>query len=316
MNMRDFDVFNGDADGLISLLQLRLSEPREAELVTGRKRDIALLERVDAGKGDRVTVLDVSMRTNAEPLRRILKAGAQVTYFDHHNPGDIPDVPNLNATINIAGEVCTAVLVDRFLGGAHRAWAVTACYGDNFPDLAERLSHGYALPLSMLRELGEMLNYNGYGAGVEDLHYHPRELYHEIEGYHTPMAFLSDKPYVLEKLSDGYFEDFQAADSSDLVLDTPQAQVRILANSARSRRISGMYGNQLAQDFPRRAHAILTEQAGGYLVSIRAPQATKSGADTLALQFETGGGRAAAAGINHLPETDLERFIKAFQAAF
>jgi len=36
----------------------------------------------------------------------------------------------------------------------------------------------------------------------------------------------------------------------------------------------------------------------------------------LAMQFETGGGRSAAAGGNHLPDTDLERFITAFRAAF
>jgi len=54
----DYDVFNGDADGIISLVQLRLSEPRDAKLITGRKRDIQLLERVSAQVGDRVTVLD------------------------------------------------------------------------------------------------------------------------------------------------------------------------------------------------------------------------------------------------------------------
>ncbi|PUE05199.1 MAG: acetyltransferase, partial [Candidatus Sedimenticola endophacoides] len=47
----DYDVFNGDADGICALLQLRREEPREAVLVTGVKRDIALLERVDAGAG-------------------------------------------------------------------------------------------------------------------------------------------------------------------------------------------------------------------------------------------------------------------------
>ena len=40
-------VFNGDADGLCALQQLRLASPRGAggeTLVTGVKRDIALLE--------------------------------------------------------------------------------------------------------------------------------------------------------------------------------------------------------------------------------------------------------------------------------
>jgi len=60
----------------------------------------------------------------------------------------------------------------------------------------------------------------------------------------------------------------------------------------------------------------LTAQTGGFLVSIRAPLSNRKGADTLALQFDTGGGRSAAAGINHLPDAELDRFIQAFRATF
>jgi hypothetical protein len=49
-------AFNGDADGLCALQQLRLAGPRAAAgqetLVTGVKRDIALLDRVAASRGD------------------------------------------------------------------------------------------------------------------------------------------------------------------------------------------------------------------------------------------------------------------------
>ena len=92
--------------------------------------------------------------------------------------------------------------------------------------------------------------------------------------------------------------------------------MRVLPDAAASRRISGMFGNKLAQENPNRAHAILTEQPGGYLVSIRAPISKREGADVLALQFETGGGRSAAAGVNHLPDDELDRFVEAFQKAF
>ena len=54
--MHLIDVFNGDADGLCALHQLRLAEPADSELVTGPKRDISLLKRVKAGAGDRITV--------------------------------------------------------------------------------------------------------------------------------------------------------------------------------------------------------------------------------------------------------------------
>ena len=46
--MTRYDVFNGDADGICALHQLRLDEPRDAELVTGVKRDIGLVARINA----------------------------------------------------------------------------------------------------------------------------------------------------------------------------------------------------------------------------------------------------------------------------
>jgi hypothetical protein len=71
--MRYFDVFNGDADGICALHQIRLAEPAESELVTGVKRDIELLKRVKAGTGDLVTVLDISLDRNRSALLRLLK---------------------------------------------------------------------------------------------------------------------------------------------------------------------------------------------------------------------------------------------------
>ena len=59
-----YDVFNGDADGIISLLQLRLAAPKKAVLVTGLKRDIKLLDALNCSLGDTLTVLDISMRSN------------------------------------------------------------------------------------------------------------------------------------------------------------------------------------------------------------------------------------------------------------
>ena len=312
----DYDVFNGDADGILSLVQLRLSEPREAELVTGRKRDIKLLDRVNAGANDRVTVLDISMRTNLSDLKRILGEGASVLYFDHHNAGEGAEHPKLESYINTAGEICTAVLVDKYLEGAHRAWAVAASYGDNFPAMAERLANGHDLPLAQLQELGEMVNYNGYGGSEADLHFHPANLYREMEGFATPMAFIAEKPDVIGKLTQGYADDFRMADGSKTLMSEASGEVRVLPDAAASRRISGMFGNKLAQENQNRAHAILTEQTGGYLVSIRAPISKREGADVLALQFETGGGRSAAAGVNHLPHSELDRFVEAFKKAF
>lgn len=315
--MAIYDVFNGDADGIISLVQLRRACPRpEATLVTGRKRDIKLLERVDANAGDTVTVLDISMRSNLDALNRILAAGAHVFYADHHNAEGQPEHQNLEAIIDISPEICTALLVDNCLDGQYRAWAVTAAFGDNFPKIAKAKAAGMDLPLDQLNRLGMLVNYNGYGAGIEDLHFHPADLYRALAPYDTPMEFLAGSPDVYNTLSDGYEADLFSAQNASVLDETDKGLVLELQDTAGSRRISGVYGNQLAQENPSRAHAILTRTGENYLVSVRAPLSNRTGADKLCLQFETGGGRAAAAGINALPERDVDRFIDAFIGAF
>jgi hypothetical protein len=78
-----------------------------------------------------------------------------------------------------------------------------------------------------------------------------------------------------------------------------------------------VYSNDLATNNPGRAHAVLTLNAkGNYLISVRAPMTNKRGAAELCMQFPTGGGRAAAAGINDLPTDRLQDFVDAFEQAY
>ena len=146
--MQFYDIFNGDADGICALQQLRLEEPRAAVLVTGVKRDVRLLERVNAAAGDELTVLDVSLRANAAELARLLGGGAHCRYFDHHAAGDIPQHPNLKAVIDTAPDTCTSLIVDGYLSGRQRPWAVVAAFGDNLAEPAQRA----AAPLGLRSE--------------------------------------------------------------------------------------------------------------------------------------------------------------------
>src|ERR1700682_2280451 len=134
--MTRFYAFSGDADGLCALQQLRLVDPSDATLVTGVKRDIELLRRVNAAAGDDVTVLDISLDANRDELLRLLDAGAAVRYFDHHYAGELPQHRNLEVYIEESSDVCTSTLVDRHLAGRHRPWAIVAAFGDNLKDLA------------------------------------------------------------------------------------------------------------------------------------------------------------------------------------
>ncbi|MFN3543368.1 MAG: acetyltransferase [Thiobacillus sp.] len=317
--MNQIDVFNGDADGLCALHQLRLAEPVESTLVTGPKRDISLLKRVEAGAGDAVTVLDIALSKNREALDRLLAAGAQVRYFDHHQPGDIPAHPNFDAHIDTDANVCTSLLVNAYLQGRHLPWAVTAAFGDNLADAARAAAaplHYSEAQLAQLQSLGECLNYNGYGETLDDLFFHPAELYRQMRPYADPFAFVAESP-AYATLKAGYAEDMARAEAVAATESRAAGRIFMLPAEKWARRISGVYGNQLAVEAPAQAHAVLTAKpGGGYVVSVRAPLAAKSGADELCSQFETGGGRKAAAGINHLADSELGRFIATFYTVF
>lgn len=310
-----FDVFNGDADGICALHQLRLVEPLDARLVTGVKRDIALLRQVDAGAGDALTVLDIAVEKNARELDVLLGRGATVRWFDHHHPGELPAHPAFEARIDTAADVCTSLLVDRHLNGRHRTWAVAAAFGDNLHDAARRVAEPLGLDetrLGALRELGECLNYNGYGDSLADLHFHPADLYRRLHGFADPFAFIAESP-DFATLKAGYAADMAAARAVAPHVARDAGAVYVLPDAAWARRVSGVYANELAQAHPARAHAILTRSPKGhYVVSVRAPLANRTGADTLCMRFETGGGRKAAAGINVLPDSRVDDFVSAF----
>lgn len=313
-----YDVFNGDADGICALLQLRLEEEAETTLVTGVKRDIRLLERVALKPRDEVTVLDVSLDSNRAALTTALEKGARVTWFDHHYAGEIPQHPRLRAFIDTAPDVCTSLLVDRYLHGARRTWAIVAAFGDNLTEAAGRLAQreGFdAAQANALRELGETLNYNAYGESVADLRYHPADLYGMLLAHRRPFTFMAEAE-AFRHLRAGYREDMGFAQDVRPYLADERGAVYVLPETAWARRISGVFANAVATANPERAIAVLTLKPGGGLVaSVRAPLARPSGADALCRQFESGGGRKSAAGINHLPEADLDRFVAAFRSA-
>ncbi|MGB5547410.1 MAG: hypothetical protein WBM74_12630, partial [Polyangiales bacterium] len=64
--MAQIDIFNGDADGICALTQLRNAEPLQSTLITGVKRDIALVAKAEVAAGDRITALDLSFDKNRD----------------------------------------------------------------------------------------------------------------------------------------------------------------------------------------------------------------------------------------------------------
>jgi len=312
-----FDVFNGDADGICALIQLRLDRPLASRLITGIKRDIQLLDKFTVTSGDRITVLDISLQTNSVRVKEFLNQGAHIFYVDHHQAGDIPNHPHLKTLINTDSAICTSLLVNQYLNGKYPLWAITAAFGDNLNHSAEQLAATLNLSqtaLEALKNLGIYINYNGYGGCIDDLHFAPDRLYREMAEFQSPFDFIGGNRDIFTQLEQGYREDMANAQRLVPEYQSDAVAVFILPDTAWARRVNGVFGNFLANLHPSRAHAVITpNKDNDYQVGVRAPLSNKTGADELCAAFPTGGGRKAAAGINHLPCDQLSIFIKKFE---
>ena len=321
--LRYVDIFNGDADGLIARHQYRLAFPVSADqlrLITGVKRDIALVGRLDASLvNDEVTVFDISYDQNAAAVEHLLAQGVHVRYFDHHRADQLKMHALLDAHIDPSPTICTSLLVDQFLGGAYRAWAITAAFGDNLITVATQLASEQsfaATETTALRELGECLNYNAYGEREEDLYFRPAELAARLAPYENPLAFI-EADTAFATLKHGVIDDLQRAIAIAPYHVSAACAIFILPDEPWARRVSGAFANRVAEAHPARAHAILTHNlAGNFTVSIRAPVVAAHSADRVALAFAGGGGRASAAGINQLASDEIATLIAKMDAVF
>lgn len=314
------DVFNGDADGICALIQLRLAHPTKSQLVTGLKRDIQLLEDVKVQHGDDVTVLDLSFQKNRESVDRLLGEGANIFYVDHHQQGEILEHKHLKTLIDTDPNTCTSLIVNDYLEGKFHEWAIVAAFGDNLFEVAAKSAYPLSLSnnqLEQLKMLGICINYNSYGSSLADLHFAPDLLYKELIPYSSPFDFMAENEEVYEKLLAGYSDDMVKAEQITAEHETDKIAVFILPDETWARRVSGVMSNDLANKHPDRAHAVVSYNSQkNYQISVRAPLNNKTGADELCSSFPSGGGRKAAAGINDLAVGDLAKFIAAFDQKY
>ncbi|MEY8200877.1 MAG: DHHA1 domain-containing protein, partial [Colwellia sp.] len=142
------------------------------------------------------------------------------------------------------------------------------------------------------------------------LFYHPADLYRIASQYESPFEFIKNEKEIFSTLKNGYKHDMEKALAIAPIHASEKVAMLILPNEKWARRVSGVVGNELANQFPGRAHTILTERAEKidgemtYQVSIRAPKNDPVGADVIASKFG-GGGRNGAAGVDKLMLSDV-----------
>lgn len=312
-----FDVFNGDADGICALIQLRLASPQTSQLITGVKRDIDLLKHVSAMSGDEITVLDISMKTNRTYLLKLLENGATIFYADHHQTGDIPTHKNLTTLSDTCNDICTSLIINQYLENRFALWAIVGAFGDNLDAPAILLANALNVldnELQQLKMLGICVNYNGYGENITELNFAPSELYKKMVAYQSPLEFIVHEKEIYQQLVNSYQKDINLARQLKSQIKSEYAALYFLPNADWAKRVIGVFGNELAQQNPSQAHAMLLEKENGhYQVSVRsALNYPHYSAADLCSQFPTGGGRKSAAGINDLEKTALDNFIKLY----
>ncbi len=312
---RRFSVCNGDADGLCAAVQWFMHEPGPVILVTGLKRERALLGRVSAKAGDEVNIFDLALPPNRTALQRLVDGGVRVRYFDHHAPaGDLPRGALFEARVDTASDTCTSLLVDQRIGGACHGWALVGAYGDNLGATADRLAAEWGFGAAdrlRLRRLGEVINYNAYGDEERDVHIAPARLYEIMSRYRDPRDMLVHQG-IVDEIDALRRDDLQQGLAVAPHWQGAQGSVHVLPDAPWSRRVVGTLANELANADPPGAHAVLKAgRDGGCVVSVRAPLRSPYGADALCRRFG-GNGRAGAAGIDNLPAGELDRFIDAF----
>ncbi len=281
-------AYNGDADGICSMVQWGLVHGIEGHRITGVKRDIRLLDRINPQAGDDIVVMDISLARNHD-LASALSQEHPIRWFDHHLAGE--KIEAIECHINTGPNVCTARMVESYLG-VESDWAQVALHGDG-------LSQHSTMP--EFKELGELLNYNGYGSTLSDLHFHPDELMLACLQAGTPQQFMQTE--VFANLRNGFAMDMEK--SASIKMDSG---IHMLPDEPWARRVVGVLAHRINESGSG-PHVIAIDKGETLQVSLRGQQ----GIGELASMFG-GGGRATAGGIDSLPKGEVTALMNEVNA--
>jgi hypothetical protein len=196
---------------------------------------------------------------------------------------------------------------------------VVGAFGDGIDAIAAELAQPLGLDaqrLEVLRELGASLNYSAYGQSEADVLVLPSDLYRIVSYYADPFELVA-KESIIARLAAERRGDLARAAALEAMRKAEWGDAWLLPDAPWARRVSGTFANRLASTQPQRAHAVLTPRAdAAYTVSVRSPRGSATTAVDFCRRFATGGGRAAAAGIDRLEHARLQAFLEAFETTW
>ena len=291
--MTNYDVFNGDTDGIFARHQLRLALPLDTVNISGVKRDVNLLRHVEASEGDLVTVLDISHAKNRKDVLRILASGAEVKYFDHHDPSEFIDHPNITYHIDTDPHMTTGRIVDSFVKGKNHVWAIATAFGDNHIDLAmtqARLQNLEEAQITLLKQIGLVVNYNSYGQKVEDLFFPPEEIVKAVDACGTDVFSFLEQGNIFSTLLENFNSDMSLASGQEPYSIKNKCVFYTFLNEDWAHRVMGAFSNHLVSSNKDMACALAVLNSDGtYRVSVRSSLNNPYGAGDFCKRFKGGG---------------------------
>jgi hypothetical protein len=140
-------------------------------------------------------------------------------------------------------------------------------------------------------------------------------LFEKLLDYPDPFKLIEEPNSVFHQLETAYLSDMKNASTAKVIESNKVFDAYLLPNDPWAKRVSGVFGNDLANAQPAKAHVVLTvnnhdNAEETYTLSLRSPLNNKQFAGELCANFDTGGGRASAAGINNLPLSSLNDFFE------
>ena len=102
--MTTYFVFNGDADGLCAAHQFYLKNPQPFTAITGVKRDIALLKKIEQVSGSNVIVFDIAVEKNLPFLDQLSEQNCKILWFDHHISNENPEHGNIEYHLIVSND--------------------------------------------------------------------------------------------------------------------------------------------------------------------------------------------------------------------
>jgi len=285
---------DGDADGLTAAYQL-IKDRGNYEVITAPKRVVDLVNKVSEkiASGSEVVILDLSSETNKQGLDNLLAKHVKVEWIDHHE--QIADLESkVLALINQSPEYNTSTIINEKVNGKYVEWAIIGAFGDNKAKKANELAQKHNISpkyLSQLKEIGKLLNYNGFAVIVS-----PEETLNEMLKHNSPKTFAETA--IFQKIKEQYQKDRAALGGVKPFYTSDKIVIYQLPESDASLAMFGEFANDLQAKDKSKIYFVIApdEKPSRYVLSIRTSGNPK--ANEIAKLFENGGGRADAAGAN------------------